>query len=60
MIWFYSPRSKGVIYDFGGIMNVEDVSVGITGFIDILGFSEKVLNASQFADIDDITKNVTC
>lgn len=58
MIWFYSPRSKGVIYDFGEIMNVEDVSVGITGFIDILGFSEKVLNASQFADIDDITKNI--
>lgn len=34
-------------------MEKSDISVGITGFIDILGFSDKVIKAES---IDDITK----
>jgi len=36
----------------------EDLSVGITGFIDILGFGEKVLNAKTIDDITSIKSNI--
>ncbi|EOX3183657.1 TPA: hypothetical protein ACJIPG_000393 [Escherichia coli] len=36
-------------------MKEEELSVGITGFIDILGFSEKVLSAETIKDIEDIS-----
>lgn len=35
-------------------MKTEDLSVGITGFIDILGFGEKVINAKTLDDINKI------
>jgi len=35
-------------------MKESDLSVGITGFIDILGFSEKILNAETIEDIESI------
>jgi hypothetical protein len=39
-------------------VNQEDLSVGITGFIDILGFGEKVKNAQTLEDIDSIRASI--
>ncbi|MCG8313636.1 MAG: hypothetical protein MI976_10500 [Pseudomonadales bacterium] len=39
-------------------MNQKDLSVGITGFIDILGFSEKVKNAETIEDIESIRSSI--
>jgi len=39
-------------------MEKEDLSVGITGFIDILGFGEKVKNAKTIEDIENIRSSV--
>jgi len=39
-------------------MNQEDLSVGITGFIDILGFGEKVKNAQTLEDINSIRTSI--
>lgn len=39
-------------------MKEEDLSVGITGFIDILGFGEKVLNAETIDDIASIKLDI--
>lgn len=39
-------------------MKKEDLSVGITGFIDILGFGEKVKNAKTIEDIENIRSSV--
>ncbi|WP_441258099.1 hypothetical protein ACS18Q_17390 [Vibrio sp. Vf1514] len=39
-------------------MNQEDLSVGITGFIDILGFGEKVKNAETVEDIENIRSSI--
>ncbi|GAA3556362.1 hypothetical protein [Marinobacter xestospongiae] len=39
-------------------MKKEDLSVGITGFIDILGFGEKVKNSKTIEDIEDIRSSV--
>ena len=35
-------------------MKEEDITTGVTAFIDILGFSNKVLNANSFDDIKEI------
>ena len=35
-------------------MKLEELSVGVTGFIDILGFGEKVKNAESLEDIEYI------
>ena len=39
-------------------MEKEDLSVGITGFIDILGFGEKVKNSKTIEDIENIRSSV--
>lgn len=39
-------------------MNEEDISVGVTAFIDILGFGNKVLEAKNIDDIKEIHKGV--
>lgn len=39
-------------------MEIEDLSVGITGFIDILGFGDKVKNAQTIEDIELIRASV--
>lgn len=39
-------------------MKEEDLSVGITGFIDILGFSERVLKAETVEDISSIQSDI--
>jgi hypothetical protein len=36
----------------------KNVSFGITAFLDILGFGERVLRSKKISDIDDIVKNV--
>jgi hypothetical protein len=42
----------------GDAMNANNISVGITGFIDILGFSDKVLNAETLEDIVKIRTDI--
>jgi hypothetical protein len=39
-------------------MKEEDISVGVTAFIDILGFGNKVLNADSIEDIQEIHKGL--
>lgn len=39
-------------------MDIDDISAGITGFIDILGFGGRVLSAKRIDDIKDIKKLV--
>lgn len=39
-------------------MKLEDFSVGITGFIDILGFGEKVKNAETLDDVNKIRSDI--
>ncbi|HIC8799979.1 hypothetical protein [Aeromonas veronii] len=39
-------------------MEIEDLSVGITGFIDILGFGDKVKNAQTIEDVELIRASV--
>lgn len=39
-------------------MELEELSVGVTGFIDILGFGEKVKNAETLEDIEYIRSSV--
>ena len=39
-------------------MSQKNISIGITAFLDVLGFGDRVLNARKIADIDAITKDV--
>lgn len=40
-------------------MELKDISVGVTGFIDILGFSAKVLSADNLEDIKELHRLIT-
>ena len=39
-------------------MRQKDISIGVTAFLDVLGFADRVLNAQEIADIDPIIKDV--
>ena len=39
-------------------MDKKDISVGVTAFIDILGFGDKVLEAQDIEDIREIDKGI--
>lgn len=55
----FVPVSLDVSFlDDGSHMEEKDISVGVTAFIDILGFGNKVLAAESIDDIKDIHKGV--
>lgn len=39
-------------------MQQKNISISITAFLDVLGFSDRVLNAKNTADVDAITKDI--
>ncbi|MGK0289791.1 MAG: hypothetical protein ACI86H_001238, partial [bacterium] len=44
--------------NYNNQMKIENLSAGVTGFIDILGFGEKVKNADTFEDIEKIESDI--